>query len=130
MKHRATCACGQLQVSVDGELTRASLCHCHQCQKRTGSAFGYQVRVARSEVTVSGRSTAYERKAEGVVTLHFCPVCGSTVYWTLDGLPDDVVIAAGAFAGVSTPPPPTFSVYEARMHPWVILPDSVTTHWE
>ncbi|MEM7608196.1 MAG: GFA family protein [Myxococcota bacterium] len=79
---------------------------------------------------ISGRSTAYERKAEGVVTLHFCPVCGSTVYWTLDGLPDDVVIAAGAFAGVSTPPPPTFSVYEARMHPWVILPDSVTTHWE
>ncbi len=49
--------------------------------------------------------------------VHFCPACGSTVYWEPEGLPGFVAVAVGAFADASFPPP-TFSVYEARCHPW------------
>jgi hypothetical protein len=42
---------------------------------------------------------------------------------------DVLVIAVGAFAD-PTVPPPVFSIYEARMHPWVQLPDSISTHWD
>ena len=127
--HTATCCCGQLRATVEGPLPSASVCHCRQCQRRTGSVFGVQARFPKERVSIEGRSTAFVRWGEGEVTLYFCPTCGSTVYWRLDGLPDSVIIAVGAFANADFPAP-TFSVYEARQHPWVQLPDSVTTHWD
>ncbi len=129
MSHEASCACGQLRVEVDGDLPGSSICHCRQCQKRTGSVFGVQVKIPRERVQITGDETQFERRGEGVVTLHFCPTCGSTVYWELDGMPDVYVIAAGAFASKEVPAP-VFSVYEDRMHTWVQLPDTVETHWD
>jgi len=87
------------------------------------------MRFPRGQVQIEGTSTVFERRGEGVVTMHFCPTCGSTVYWFLDGLPDSISVAVGAFASREVPPP-TFSVYEDRQHPWVVLPDTVTTHWD
>ena len=69
--HIAECCFGQLRVSVRGELPSASVCHCFQCQKRTGSVFGVQARFPRDRVTVNGESTAFVRHAEGEVTLYF-----------------------------------------------------------
>jgi len=99
------------------------------CQKRTGSAFGLQAKFPKERVEVEGDATQFTREGEGQVTLNFCPRCGSTVYWILSGMPDMVVVAVGAFANPEFPPP-VFSVYEDRIHPWVALPDSVTTHWD
>ena len=36
----ATCSCGQLRLACEGEPVRISICHCLECQKRTGSIFG------------------------------------------------------------------------------------------
>jgi hypothetical protein len=36
----APCSCGRLRVEVDGEPARISVCHCLECQRRTGTAFG------------------------------------------------------------------------------------------
>ncbi len=128
-KHLATCCCGQLQATVEGPLPSASICHCFQCQKRTGGPFGLQARFPSERVTIVGNSTVFTRRGEGVITLHFCPACGSTLYWYVDGMPGSVSIAVGAFAKPDFPAP-TFSVYEDRLHHWVQLPDSITTHWD
>ena len=129
MTQRASCCCGQLEVLVRGDLPGASICHCFQCQKRTGSAFGLQAKFPEDRITINGQSQQYERRGEGLVTFSFCPKCGSTVYWRLDGLPGMVVIAVGTFANPNFPAP-VFSVYEERIHSWVALPDSVVTHWD
>lgn len=118
----ARCACGQLSAEVEGEPVRISVCHCHACQRRTGSAFGAQARFPKERVRVAGESTEFVRVGEsgGVIRFRFCPQCGSTVYYAMDGAPDTVAVALGAFAD-ATFPPPTFSVYEARKHAWVEL---------
>lgn len=122
MPHHARCCCGQLHLSCAGEPLRVSLCHCLACQQRTGSVFGVQARFDRSHVQVEGRTSQYVRVGDegGVATFHFCPLCGSTVYWTFEGRPEMVAVAVGAFADPSFPSP-TFSVYEARQHAWVSL---------
>lgn len=129
MEHRAACCCGQLTVTFEGEVKRTSICHCFACQRRTGSAFGVQARVEKSRAQISGRATRYDRPTDDgdTVAFHFCPVCGSTVYWELDDLPDFVVIAVGMLAD-PTFKPPTFSVYEDRKHAWVVLPATITEH--
>ena len=99
------------------------MCHCHACQRRTGSPFGAQARFPDDRVTVEGRATEYVRTAESGNEVHFffCPACGSTVYYRLAALPGATAIPIGAFAD-ETFPPPKISIYEARRHPWVTAP--------
>ena len=122
MKRSASCSCGALQVSISGEPTKVSLCHCGACKKRTGSSFGVAVFYDRDRVALSGPSSIYERMGESGkrVTFHFCPDCGATVYWLPEFRPGSIAIAIGAFdeqEGLS----PTQSVYEHRRHPWIAI---------
>ena len=55
------------------------------------------------------------------ITFHFCPHCGSTVYHEPEGLEAYLAIPVGAFADSSFPAP-NVSVYEERMHAWVVPP--------
>ena len=48
----AACSCGALKLTTTGEPIRVSVCHCLACQRRTGSAFGYQARFPRDRVEV------------------------------------------------------------------------------
>lgn len=117
----ASCSCGQLRLTCEGEPVRISICHCLECQKRTGSVFAVQARFARGDVTINGQSTEWTRAGDSgqSATFHFCPRCGSTVYWYLQGMPDFVAVAVGAFADPNFPPP-HISVYEDRQHPWTL----------
>jgi hypothetical protein len=119
----ASCSCGQLTAQVAGEPVRISICHCLACQRRTGSVFGEQARFPRANVSISGASTEYARVGdEGPgARFTFCPKCGSTVYYELVGLEGFLAIPVGAFADPDFPSP-LVSVYESRMHKWVIPP--------
>jgi hypothetical protein len=123
MTRLASCSCGQLSARVLGDPVRVSICHCLACQRRTGSVFGEQARFPRENVTVLGTSTRFTRRGDegGSPTFHFCPQCGATVYYEAEGLESYVTIPVGVFADPGFPSP-TVSVYEARMHRWVIPP--------
>lgn len=129
MKRRASCSCGQLNVTCEGEPIRISVCHCLECQKRTGSVFGVQARFPADKVTIEGTSTAYERVGEsgGRIRFHFCPTCSAIVHYAIDAMPDVIAIPVGAFAD-PTFPPPKVSVYEARKHAWTTVPASIEHH--
>ena len=115
----ASCSCGQLRLSCAGDPVRVSICHCLECQKRTGSVFAAQARFAKECVTIEGRATQWRRSGDSgqSATMQFCPICGSTVFWEADGIPGFVTVAVGAFADPGFPPPQV-SVYEERQHPW------------
>lgn len=112
----ATCSCGQLRATCEGEPVRISICHCLECQKRTGSVFATQARFPAENVKTEGRASQWTRVGDsgGAATFSFCPACGSTVFWEIPGF---VAVAVGAFADPNFPPP-RVSVYEDRQHPW------------
>jgi hypothetical protein len=102
------------------------MCHCLSCQQRTGSVFAAQARWERTRVQVEGRATEWVRTGDsgGKATFRFCPTCGATVYYEVDKLPGFIAVPVGAFAD-PTFPPPVFSVYEARKHAWVAVPEAI-----
>lgn len=122
----ASCSCGQLQARTSQEPVRVSVCHCLACQRRTGSVFGAQARFPSDAVTVAGKSIEYVRVGDDGTraTFRFCPACGVTVYYTVEGNSEFVAIPVGAFAD-PTFPAPTVSVYEERMHSWVNMPADI-----
>ena len=131
MIHKSSCSCGQLKLKYEGEITRTSICHCFECQKRTGSTYGVQTRLDSKFVTIEGQSTAFQRKGDsgGIATFHFCPKCGSTVYWEADGLPGNIIAAIGNFTNPELPSP-TFMVYGDRKHHWVIMPETAIEYFD
>jgi hypothetical protein len=115
----ASCSCGQLRLECQGEPTRISICHCLECQKRTGGIFGAQACFPRAFVSIEGLRAQWSRAGESgqKATFSFCPRCASTVFWEPDGAPQIIYVAVGAFAD-PTFPPPRYSVYEERRHAW------------
>jgi hypothetical protein len=127
----ASCQCGHLSAECCGDPVRVSVCHCLACQKRSGGPFGAQARFARQNVTLSGESKAWTRTGDEGNTLeqHFCPQCGSTLWYTVSSQPDIIAIPIGAFADPSFPSP-EFSVYEDRQHNWVQLVGDNIEHYD
>jgi len=122
----ASCSCGQLSVTVIEEPIRVSICHCLACQRRTGSVFGAQARFRSGAVEAKGHSQQYVRVGdEGHrIVFHFCPHCGATVHYQIEGSEDFIAVPVGAFAEPGFPAP-AFSVYEVRKHSWVTVPADV-----
>ena len=120
----ASCSCGQLKVTCDGEPIRISMCHCLACQKRTGSAFAIQARWPSDRVTIEGQAHEFQRTGDegSTATFRFCPTCGATVYWTNDSMANMIAVPVGAFAD-PTFPPPRVVVYTGRRHPWATMPE-------
>jgi hypothetical protein len=122
----AQCHCGSLRAIVRGEPEWTYLCHCKACQRRTGTVVHFGTYFAKEQVRIEGPSKVYSRIADSGFTIqfHFCPDCGTSVYWITGKRPGKVGIAAGCFAdpGFAVP---THSVWEQSRHPWLGLPDDV-----
>lgn len=124
----ASCRCGQLRATVTGDPVRVSVCHCLDCKKRSGSAFAAQARWPEEQVEISGQSSSWSHFGDSGnrITHHFCPECGSTVHFRIEGKFDGMVaIPVGAFDDPYFLEP-RFSVWEERKHKWVeIIGDGV-----
>jgi hypothetical protein len=124
----AACHCGQLRLEVEGDPFVVSICHCLACQRRTGSAFGMQAAFRPDQVRVVGRFSDFLRVSDEADrkehVFHFCPDCGSQVFYTEPTEPDLIVVSVGSFAD-PTFPPATESGYNHRRHRWLAVPDSI-----
>ena len=123
MPHHAACQCGQLSLDIaadDPEIV--VVCNCRQCQHRTGSAFTYGVFFRKADVTVNGQTKDWTREAnEGrMLTNHFCPDCGTNLFWSPDLRPDHHGVAAGC---LTTPAPaPGAAIFVSEKQDWVEFP--------
>ncbi|CAM3068979.1 GFA family protein [Vibrio neptunius] len=116
----ADCSCGQVNLVCRGEPVRTSVCHCFECQKRTGSVFGVQARFEQEQVSFSGDLVEYTRISDSgnEVTYSFCPRCSTTMSLKLSAARNFIVIPVGIFQEQDFHTP-SFSVYEERQHGWV-----------
>jgi hypothetical protein len=120
--HEASCSCGQLRLTCQGDPVRISICHCLECQRRTGSTFGVQAWYPRQQVlSVQGISKRFTRSSDSgrTVTFDFCSECGGTIFWQAEQRPDLIAVAVGSFAD-PTFEKPGHSVWERRQHPWTL----------
>ncbi len=114
-----------------GDPIRVSICHCFACQQRTGSVFGTQGRFNDDQVSrFIGEYKSYVRigDAGSRITYKFCGECGSTLCWNISEMPGMTAVAVGCLSDPKVGSP-VFSVYEARKHDWVVVPEDIT-HWD
>ena len=131
MERVATCPCGQLRAVCVGDPVRVSVCHCLDCQRRSGSTFACQARWPDERLRLDGEFREWSRTGESghAATFRFCPTCGTTVVYVSEGMPGVTAVPVGGFADPGFPPP-SYSVYEARRHAWVAVVGNAIDHWE
>ena len=72
----AFCQCGQLQANVADDASPITiLCHCTDCQRRTGSPFGVIGYFPKEAVRINGEAREFSRDAYSGnrLTSGFCP---------------------------------------------------------
>jgi hypothetical protein len=127
MTRTSRCACGRLAVTVHNEPVAVATCHCDFCQKRTGSVFGVAAYFdVDEELEVHGEVRVFNGlELDGVgdgtgrsVSYHFCPTCGSTLYWTIRGENPVMAMAVGNFVDPAFPAP-VMELHTELRHLWV-----------
>lgn len=122
----AQCACGALCLTFNRPPQLTAICHCLACQRRTGSSFSVNAFYEVEAVEIVGTTVEFVRSGDsgGKVRMHFCPTCGSTVFWKAEASPAWIGVAVGAFAEPAFTPP-AMSVFEQTKHGWVRLDEAM-----
>ncbi|MCB1668283.1 MAG: GFA family protein [Pseudomonadales bacterium] len=129
-QYTASCCCGEMAITFEGEPLRVFRCHCKYCQRRTGSVFQVSAWFKREQVVCKTDGKVFnESENNAGVDYSFCTRCGSTVHWPLSIFPDVYAVAVGCFAD-KTFPKPDIDIHEQHRHPWVPLIDGVESYKE
>jgi hypothetical protein len=125
----ARCCCGALTLTLPEPSKLVVACHCVDCQRTTGAPFSVGAFYPVDAVAISGTSKVFTRDAASgaKVHMHFCPDCGSTIYWRADRLPSMIGVAVGALTDPKYPAP-VRSVFEQSKHDWVQI-DCAADHF-
>jgi hypothetical protein len=124
----AVCHCGDLKVTMQGHPTLVSSCCCTRCQRRTGGFFGVTVYYHPDQMLGHEGAVATFHRPDGTTTFHFCPRCGSNLWWVPDHEDDVIGVAGGAFADPTLPSPERM-VFTEHRHPFVRVPAGVREYW-
>ena len=78
-----SCQCGAIRYELEGQIYRLNICHCEDCQKQSGSAFGMSLVIPNETFRLtSGELKTFELTAESgrTKTCAFCADCGIRIY--------------------------------------------------
>jgi hypothetical protein len=132
MTREARCCCGACAIQVKGDPVINAVCHCANCRRRTGSAFGWSAYFKNETVTATiGAFRTYSIRGDaGVENTQervFCGTCGTTLFWRAKDFEGLTGIAGGCFTEAL--PEPTMSVGNETRCAWVTLPQGWKTGW-
>ena len=83
--HRGSCLCGAVRYQIDTPIESATHCHCSQCRKGHGAAFGSYCTVPWSSFHwIAGEDSVARYQSSPGVTRSFCRHCGTTLQWYSD----------------------------------------------
>lgn len=91
------CQCGAVEYEFTEDPRTVHACHCTDCQKRSGSAFGLTMVVGKDSFTIKGEVASYIRTSHSGQknTSYFCPKCGNPIYGELEQFPDIIAVRPG-----------------------------------
>jgi hypothetical protein len=110
------CQCGAVRFRVEGELGRASLCHCRMCQKAFAAPYGALVTV-RTEHLVWTRGERSRFQSSNKIQRGFCNACGTPLSFEWGEEAIDLAVCAFDRAAELTP---TVQLRRAQALSWAL----------
>ena len=120
------CQCGAVRYEIEGPLPPVYACHCRECRRQSGSAFGLSMPVPSEAFSIFGRLESHARPTHSGTRTHcfFCPACGARIFHRSERAPDRVTVKAGTLDEADTLRP-VAHLWVSRKQPWVRLDPDV-----
>jgi hypothetical protein len=120
MEIKGGCLCGAVRYTAEADPTSATVCHCRDCQKFTGSAFAALVRVAKEAMTIEGTLKTFSSigGSGNPILRHFCPECGSSIAEEPGTRPGMIILNVGTFDDPSVAKP-GWEIFRRDALPWI-----------
>jgi hypothetical protein len=118
------CICGQLRYAVD-QPQIVLMCHCRNCQQRTGSAFNLSMLTLRGDFRIlQGETTARELPggSGALHRQHFCPDCLVRTHTEMLAYPDIINVRVGTLDQPAVARP-IAQIWTSLAQPWAIAPE-------
>jgi hypothetical protein len=115
------CQCGSIRYRVVGAPLDLVVCHCSECQRQSGSAFGMSLAIrADSFHLLSGKLKSFTVTCDSgrIKTCSFCESCGSRIHHQTRK--DTLSVKAGTLDDTSSLKP-SAHYWTKRKQPWVII---------
>ncbi len=124
--HHGSCLCGAVKYEIDAPIESATHCHCSQCRKGHGAAFGTYFTVHWNSFRwVQGEDMVGEFHSSPGVTRTFCRQCGSTLQWySQSANPDWVGVTLGTLDSPLGPIPQKH-IYSESKADWYAIADGL-----
>lgn len=93
------CQCGAVRYEITAPPLALYVCHCRECRKQSGSAFGISVVARSADVRlVQGELRRWSRAADSgrTVDCFFCPHCGARIWHGAKDREDRISIKSGS----------------------------------
>ena len=116
------CLCGAVRYTIAVEPINVRICHCHICQKATGSAFFARAMFPRAGIRISGETRGYASSDD--LTRHFCPICGTHVFADRKSNPAAISVTLGTLDDPGAFPPQV-QIWTASKMPWLALDEDL-----
>lgn len=124
-KFKASCRCGNVEVSFSLPVTRVVQCHCGSCRQMQGSDYSTWVAVADHQFSIdSGSEHISKYEFTNLSTKCFCSNCGTAVYG-INGkhFKQHKMIPLGIVENYSAEIKPQIQVYTENKAEWVEIHD-------
>jgi hypothetical protein len=118
------CLCGAVRYQVNDEPLVVYACHCTDCQKRSGSAFGLSMWVRRDAIEVIQGEAALHasRHSDGSPRVgRVCAQCGTRLWSEPGKHPGLAVMRPGTLDDTSSLQPAAH-LWTRSAQPWVVFP--------
>jgi len=117
------CFCGAVRYEFDGPLWHATVCHCTICRRTSGAPSVAWVTVRRDRFRiVAGEPTTFRSSGHG--TRSFCAVCGTSLTFSSELLPDEVDVTTASLDQPESVPPEDHTWVSSKLG-WVRLSDEL-----
>jgi hypothetical protein len=116
------CQCGEIRYRLTGEPVWLTICHCNECKRQSGAAFGMSLRMREADVQlVRGEPKRWTRPSDtaGLVICCFCGTCGTRL-WHEPAGSGFLHIKPGTLDDPSQVTP-RFEAWTKRKAPWVTI---------
>ena len=117
-----SCLCGAVHYAATAAPVLVGVCHCRDCQKFTGSAFGFLVGVPHHAFELRGTVKSYSKPADSgrLIVRRFCLECGSSIAEEPGSRPDLVILNGGTLDDPDSLTP-AMQIYCDRELSWIRL---------
>jgi hypothetical protein len=116
------CLCGAVRYTAEVDPGAATICHCKDCQKFTGSVFAALVGVPKEAIKIDGTMKTFSSLGGSgkPILRHFCPECGSSLAEEPGTRPGFVILNVGTFDNPAAAGPGR-EIFRDDAVPWVAI---------